>query len=392
MERSKCSYIMLIDMDSFFVNVERIKDPSLTGKPVIVGGEPRARGVVTCASYEARRYGIKAAMPLVKAKKLCPHAVFRPVDWENYSFYSNKVMKLLHQFTPDMEQVSIDEAYLDMNGTERLWGHPCEVASRIQALITHETGLDATIGLGSNKLIAKIAADCAKPKGMLWILPEYESSFLSYLTLDKIPGVGPKTASIFNELNIFTAKQLLSIPADWIKNTLGNNALAIYHRAQGKDDSMVNSGHELPKSIGKEITFTEDTEDLAYLESVLHYMIEELCIKLRTKKMMCGSMTLKLRYSDFLTISKSCKIPSFSSLSYELFPRAKILLMNSFKRRTKVRLLGISVSHLAVFHHQSLLFPDQGLLKWMRLSPHIDKIRKKYGFHSLMNGDIIAIK
>ena len=377
-------------MDSFFVNVERVKNPSLKSKPVIVGGEPQGRGVVSCASYEARRYGIKAAMPLLKAKKLCPHAIFLPVDWKSYCHYSDKVMHLLHQFTPDVEQVSIDEAYLDMSGTERLWGHPYTSASKMQSLIKNRIGLDSTIGLGSNKLVAKIAADLAKPKGILWILPEQESSFLSFLPLEKIPGVGPKTALLFHELNIHTAKQLLSIPAAWVKQVMGNNGLFIYHQAQGKDDSAVHSDHELPKSCGREITFDNDTENLAYLISTLHYMIEELCMRLRTTKMMCRTITLKLRYSDFLTITRSCQVPSFSCLSYELFPLARNLLKQIFKRRTKIRLLGVSLSHLIFHHNQSFLFPDPHLLKWSRLSPHIDAIRKKYGFRSLLNADLMG--
>ncbi|OGF67481.1 MAG: hypothetical protein A2Y62_16255 [Candidatus Fischerbacteria bacterium RBG_13_37_8] len=391
MKKEIISYLLHVDMDSFFVSVEQILNPALRGKPVIVGGESHQRGVVACASYEARKYGIRAAMPVAKAKRLCPDVICVPGTWSQYSYYSGKVMHFLQQFTPAVEQVSIDEAYLNLLGTERLWGHPYSVALKIQQGIKNEIGLDATIGLGSNKLIAKIASDIAKPKGIVWILPEYETSFLSHLPIEAIPGIGPKTTQMLNELNIQTVQQFLSIPSHLVKQALGNNALFLYHKAQGIDYSMVRSEHEFPKSMGREITFHNDTEDTYYLTAVLHYLIEELCTRLRNHQIMCHTLTLKLRYSDFLTITKSCQLKYFSDLSVELFPVAKTLFLSAYTRRVKLRLIGISLSQLMPHNYQHSLFPDEHLLKWSRLNHHVDQIRKKYGFTSILNADTLAV-
>jgi len=378
------SWIMHIDMDTFFVSVERVCNPGLEGKPIIVGGDPAGRGVVACASYEVRKYGVKAGMPLSTAKKLCPSAIFLKGSWEKYSMYSEKVMSILNNYTPDIEQVSIDEAYLDLTGTERLWGHPYELAENIQRRIKKETGLDATIGLGSNKLIAKIASGLAKPRGVLWIMPNYEAAFLSYLPLEKIPGVGPKTAQIFKELNIRTAKELLSIPSEWIRRTFGDSGLSIYKRAMGIDDSKVISFSQLPKSVSREITFDEDTENLSYLIAILQYLMEELCTRIRAMKAMCKTISLKLRYSDFQTIERSAQLNNFSCLSYEIFPVAKELLIKNYNRRVKIRLIGITFSNLIYNYRQGFLFEEKERRKWSLLAPYIDKIRSKYGFSSIL--------
>jgi DNA polymerase-4 len=376
-------------MDCFFVNVERLLNPKYIGKPIIVCGGLSHRSVVSCASYEARKYGVTAAMPVPKAKQLCPHAIFIKGNWKTYSFYSNQLMQCLYKFTPDVEQVSIDEAYLNLAGTERLWGHPYAAASLIQKQIKKDIGLDATIGIASNKLVAKIASTLAKPKGILCILPGYEANFLGYLPIEKIPGIGPKTTQLFNELNIKTVQQFLSIPSYLIKNVFGNNALSLYFKAKGIDHSKVSSKEELPKSISKEITFDNDTEDISFMLAILHHLTEELCRELRTKQLMCKTITLKLRYCDFTTVSKSHQLTQPTQVSQALFPHIKNLLYNTFKRRVRIRLLGISLSQLTPQFMQPYLFSNQNLLKLTRLSSHIDKIKNKYGSSAITNADIL---
>lgn len=381
--------ILHVDMDCFFVNVERVINPNYIGKPIIVSGDSSQRSVVSCASYEARKYGVKSAMSTIKAKQLCPHAIFVKGNWYLYTYYSNKVMQCLYKFTPEVEQVSIDEAYLNLEGTERLWGHPYNAASVIQKHIKDETNLDTTIGIASNKLVAKIASILAKPKGILWILPKYEETFLSHLPIEKIPGIGPKTAELLKEFNIKTTQQFLSIPPHLIKNILGNNALTLHYKAKGIDYSKVSSKEESPKSISKEITFNNDTEDSNYVLGILHHLTEELCTKLRGQKLMCKTLTLKLRYSDFITVTKSHQLSYFTHLSHDLFPHIKNLFYQSFKRRVRIRLVGISLSQIITENLQHCLFINERLSRLTKLSSHIDKIKKKYGSESIINADIL---
>lgn len=383
------AYILHIDIDCFFVNVERVINPNYIGKPIIVCGDLSQRSVVSCASYEARKYGVKSAMPITKAKQLCPHAILVRGNWHLYAYHSNKVMQCLYKFTPRVEQVSIDEAYLNLEGTERLWGHPYTAASLIQKHIKEETNLDATFGIASNKLVAKIASMLAKPKGILWILPKYEETFLSHLPIEKIPGIGPKTAELFKEFNIKITKQFLSIPSHLIKNILGNNALTLYYKAKGIDYSKVSSKEELPKSISKEITFNNDIEDSNYALGILHHLTEELCTRLREQKLMCKTITLKLRYSDFITATKSYQLSYFTNLSHDLFPHIKNLFYQSFKRRVRIRLIGISLSQIIIENLQHNLFTNERLLRLTKLSSYIDKIKKKYGSESIINADIL---
>ncbi len=383
--------ILHIDIDCFFVNVERVLNPAYIGKPIVVCGDLSSRSVVSCASYEARKYGVKSAMPVTKAKLLCPHAIFIKGNWNLYNYYSDKLMHCLYKFTPELEQASIDEAYLNLAGTEKLWGHPYSAASLIQKKIKEETGLDATIGIASNKMVAKIASILAKPKGILWILPKYETAFLSHLPIEKLPGIGPKTTELLKELNIKTINQFTSIPHYAIKNVMGNNALSLYYKAKGIDYSKLSTKEELPKSISKAITFNKDTDDSNYLIAILHYLTEELCIKLREHKLICKTVTLKIRYSDFITSTKSCQLSCFTNLAQQIFPYIKNLFHQSFKRRVRIRLIGISLSQIIPENLQPNLFINDNLVKLTNLSIHIDKIKKKYGPNSINNADFFAI-
>src|SRR5947209_1208115 len=295
-------------MDAFFVSVEELYDPSLRGKPVVVGGRPNERGVVSAASYAARKFGIHSAMPLRTAHKLCPQAIFVDGHPERYRDYSERVFRILNSLTPKLAMASIDEAYLDLTGTERLHGPPLRAAHSLHESVRQQTELNCSIGIATSRLVAKVCSDQAKPNGVLWILPENEACFLAPLEVRKIPGVGKVGEESLHALGIRTVGDLAKCDETFLEQRFGKWGLALAGKARGLDaggwfDSDIGADED-PKSISHEHTFNEDTADPQILESTLARLVEMVSRRLREAGLHARTIQLKLRYEDFSTITR----------------------------------------------------------------------------------------
>ena len=371
-----------VDLDAFFVSVERVLDPSLEGKPVIVGGNPEGRGVVAAASYEVRKYGVHSAMPLSRAKRLCPHALFIRGKREYYVRASRAVRGILRNYTPFIEWTSIDEGYLDMTGFERLYGHPLSTAERIKKEIAGKLRLDISIGISGNKLVSKVASGLAKPSGILEVLPGYERDFLAPLPVEKLPGVGEKVRIHLEELGIKRVEDLTKIEGALLKTVFGVTGEILRRKAMGGSWSPLREPGT-PKSVGHETTFEEDTNDTRYLFEVLYLLTEKVGKRLRGKNLRGSTVTLKLRYSDFLTVTRARTLPSPTDLDSELFNVAAFLLKDLYSRRTRVRLLGLTVSKLRSGPFQKGIFEDPETEKRRGLYRQMDRVRDRYGFDAV---------
>ena len=267
--------ILHVDMDAFFVSVEEALDPSLKGKPVIVGGDPDGRGVVAAASYAVRRYGVHSAMPIAQAKRLCPHAIFLSGSHRRYSEYSAKVFEILKRYSPLVEPMSLDEAFVDLTGCERLHGPVLKSAEKIRNEILEALGLNASIGIASNKLLAKIASAYCKPNGMLWIAPGMEQRFLAPLPIQRIPGIGPTFGAELRRMGIKSVGDLARLPLELLEEAYGKWGVSLYSKARGISDSPVIGEVEDPRSISRETTLEMDSADPLFLESTLSYLTEK---------------------------------------------------------------------------------------------------------------------
>jgi len=382
--------ILHIDMDAFFVSVEEALDPSLKGKPVVVGGDPNKRGVVAAASYAARKYGVHSAMPTAQAKRLCPHAIFLRGNHKRYAEFSKRIFSIFEKWSPRVEPMSLDEAYLDLSGCERLHGPTLEVAEKIRKAIKETVGINASIGIGSNKLIAKIASEYAKPNGMLWIADGMEQKFLAPLTIEKIPGIGPKMAERLKRKGVKTAKQLAELPLELLETVYGNHGVSLYHKARGVCGSPV-APREETLSIGRETTLETDSADPKYLLSILSFLAEKTAAELRQTGLYSRCITLKLRYSDFQTVTRSQTLPAPTLDDETIFKTIARLFEGSFTRRTRVRLVGVRLSSLTPsYPQQADLFSTHSPENRTNLYRGIDRIRDKYGFRSILRGASVA--
>jgi DNA polymerase-4 len=377
-------WILHIDMDAFFVSVEQVLDPSLIGKPVIVGGSPEGRGVVAAASYEARRFGIRSAMPVTRARRLCPHAIFLRGSHGRYSEFSARIFDILDRYSPLMEPVSQDEAYLDLTGCERLHGPVPQTAIGIHDEIRQQVGINASIGIGANKLMAKIASGMAKPNGMLRILPHHERAFLASLPVGRIPGIGPKSQEEFKRLGIRTVGELAALPQELLEEVYGAWGIRLYERARGICHSPVLKRDDT-RSISRETTLEEDSIDPVFLESTLSYLVEKAVAQLRGEGLRARCVTLKLRYSDFKTVTRSHTLKEAVSQDYIILKTVMELFQKLFTRRSRVRLVGVALTSLVSGQAAQMdLFEALSVEKWQRLYRGIDRIRDKYGFHSIL--------
>jgi len=305
--------ILCIDIDAFFVSVEQALNPHLKGKPVIVGGVPSQRGVVASASYEARRYGIKAGMPLSHAYRLCPQAIFLHGNFRNYKAYSEKFYEILTHYSPIVEMASLDEAFLDIKGTKRLFGEPEELGQKLKNEIREKLSIPTTIGIARTRTIAKIAVDAAKPDGLFVIYKDNELPFLKPLPVDVLPGIGPKNFEILNHLNIKTVEDFLKTPS-WILNlALGVHSQSIRFLIQGGDYKFIPK----TKSVSRETTFEEDTLDLDFIEATIYYLLERACCTLRAENLLAQKLTAKVRFSDQLSAEPLSGHPATLSLITE---------------------------------------------------------------------------
>src|SRR5579883_3363010 len=316
-------------MDAFFVSVEELYDPSLRGKPVVVGGRPNERGVVSAASYTARKFGVHSAMPLRTAYKLCPQAIFVEGHPDRYRDYSHRVRGVLHSFSPLVEMASIDEAYLDMTGTERLHGPPLAAAHRLHQRMKEQTDLNCSIGVAASRLVAKICSDQAKPNGILWVIPGREAAFLAPLDVRKVPGVGKVTEKNLHAFGIRKIGDLAKLDEAFLEQRFGKWGMALAGKARGLDaggwfDTEIGEDPG-PKSISHEHTYSEDTADTAQLESTLARLCEMVGRRLREAQLQARTVQLKLRYSDFSTITRAHSMPRATQLDTELYAEIRTL-------------------------------------------------------------------
>lgn len=374
--------ILHIDMDAFFVAVERRRDPSLQGRPVIVGGDPEERGVVSSASYEARAYGVHAGMPLVTARMLCPHAVFIRCNHPLYAEASREVFEIIGRFSPLVERVSIDEAYVDLTGTDRLFGPAVQVAEMMHRDIRDKLSFPSSIGIGTNKLVAKVASSLAKPEGLIYVYPGREASFLAPLPVKRLPGVGKAVEKKLLMVNIRTIGQLASTDEKLLRRLLGVAGHILHERAKGIDPNPVIPVDPLPKSIGHEVTFPEDTSDKEYIKSVLHMLTGLVTRRMRRHRIQARTVTLKIRYADFVTQTRCTTFPHPTDLDSSICPVLQHLLQKLYTRRMALRLVGISLSNLIPAPQQEDLFSR----RLHRMYKSMDLIRDRYGFDAIMPG------
>ena len=382
--------ILHIDLDAFFVSVERVLDPTLKGKPVVVGGDPARHGVVASASYEARPFGIHAGMPLSKARRLCPQATFIQANLPRYQDASTGFMRILADFSPSTEPLGLDEAYLDVTGCEESYGSPHQMALAIKERIYKELKLTASVGIATCKVVAKIASDLCKPDGILEVEPGREQAFLSPLPIARLPGIGRKTEQVLKHMGITTIGELASLPLDIVKKHFGATGMVIHRYANGIDEREVEAPGE-PKSISKQTTFAQDTLTRHFLGSNLHHLCEQVSTKLRSQDKQARCVTLRLRYADFKTITRQVTLKEASNISHVIFATALQLLCKTLvQKETAIRLIGIKLSSLSGKEKQLRMF-DTKMEKWRHLDKAIDQIRRKYGSASLRKGKDIFI-
>jgi DNA polymerase-4 len=375
--------IFHVDMDAFFVSVEELFDPSLKGKPVVVGGQRDERGVVSAASYEARKFGVHSAMPLRTAAKLCPQAIFVNGHPDRYRDYSARVHEVLCRFSPQVEMASVDEAYLDMTGTERLHGPAFRSADRLHAGMKSATQLNCSIGIGTSRLIAKVASAKAKPNGILWVMPGQEAKFLAPLDVRDIPGVGKVMEQKLHELGIFQVGDLAKFEESELDERFGKWGLALAGKSRGEDaggwfDNDVGEGADA-KSMSHEHTFNEDTANVEQLHSTLMRLSEMVGRRLREANVHARTIQLKLRYKDFTTITRAHSLEQPTQMDTEIFEQSRRLFMNNWKRGVPVRLLGVQASNFDTVPEQiSLLDPSRNE-RWKKALAAADHLRDKFG-------------
>ena len=373
-------------MDAFFVSVEELFDPSLKGKPVVVGGQKHERGVVSAASYAARKFGIHSAMPLRTAAKLCPQATFVDGHPERYRECSAKVYEVLNRFSPKLEMVSIDEAYVDMTGTERLHGPPLRAAHALHQTMKAATNLNCSIGIGTSRLIAKVCSDQAKPNGVLFILPGGETEFLAPLDVRKIPGVGKVMEKRLQDQGIRTVGELAGRDERWLQSNFGALGLALAGKSRGLDagawfDADIGED-DGPRSISHEHTFNNDTAEQQKLEAMLARLSEMVCRRLREQNLHARTLQLKLRYSDFTTITRAHTLEEPTSVDSEVFAAIRQLFRASWNR-TAVRLLGVHAAHFDEESEQLSLDGRTAHDKWNQALSAADRLREKFGDNAI---------
>ena len=373
-------------MDAFFVSVEELFDPSLKEKPVVVGGQAHERGVVSAASYAARKFGVHSAMPLRTAAKLCPQAIFVDGHPDRYRDYSNRVYEVLNRFSPKLEMVSIDEAYVDMTGTDRLHGPPMRAAHALHEAMKSATNLNCSIGIGTSRLIAKVCSDQAKPNGVLHVLPDGEAAFLAPLDVRKIPGVGKVMENRLADYGIRTVGDLAAYDDHWLKDNFGALGLALAGKSRGLDagawfdgDIGVDAG---PRSVSHEHTFNDDTAEAHVLEAMLARLSQMVCRRLREQDLHARTLQLKLRYSDFTTITRARTLEQPTAVDSEVFAAVRELFRTNWNKGA-VRLLGVHAAHFDEESGQLSLDGQTAHDKWNLALLATDRLREKFGENAI---------
>ncbi len=380
--------ILHVDMDAFYVSIELLSRPDLVGKPVVVGGSPQSRGVVCSASYEARAFGIRSAMPCYKAYKLCPQAVFISNSFSHYSAYSRQLKAIFQRFSPLVEMASQDEAYLDLSGSERLQGSPLAVAETLRRTVLQETKLPCSIGIGRSKMVAKIASALCKPKGLLWVPAGNEGEFLGRLSVGKVPGVGKETKAQLYAYGIETIEELLGCSAEKFPAPLNRRLWELQQRCLGKKESPVVPYREA-KSVSHERTFDSDVSSLDQLDNYLVWLADKVATRLREKNVQAKTIGIKLKYADFTshTAEQSVFTPTDDALQMALI--AKELLRKRWNGKAPLRLIGVYAAGFDAPSEQLELFAEEKPASEPRktdgkIDRILDQVREKHGQNSLL--------
>ncbi len=379
-------YILHVDMDAFFASIEQVERPWLRGKPVIIGGDKR--GVVCAASYEARRFGVHSAMPVLTARHLCPKGIFLPVRKGLYTLVSERIMAILRSYSPLVEKASVDEAYIDATGMERLFGPPDRMARRIKSDIVRKTGLTCSIGIAPNKFLAKIASDMDKPDGLTFVSHEMVEGFMLRLPMAKIPGVGPEALKFFNGLGIKYVSDFLGFAEEyWIKR-LGRAGKELFDKARGIDNSPV-LPFSPPKSFSAEYTLSYDTGNIKELKRHLLHQVERVGRSLRRSGYMGRTVSLKIKFSDFRIVTRSRTFPDATSSTRRIY-EAALNLLDDLELPKKVRLVGVGVSNLSKGVRQVAIFDQYLLEKERKIDRVVDEIRERFGDDIVKRGYILG--
>ena len=372
-------WVVHADLDAFFAAAEVLRRPELRGRPVIVGGSPEGRGGVASATYEARQHGVRSAMPMAQAVRLCPQAVIVRPDGALYRELSQRFRLVLDDFSPLVEVVSIDEAYLDISNSERLFGSVEQLSRALKQRVRDEVGLAVSLGVASNKLVAKIASDLDKPDGLRIVRRGQEAATLGPLPVERLPGVGPKATARLRAAGIVTLADLAVAPGVLLLDIVGSDAGRLQARARGEDDRAVRGEPGERKSLGHEQTFDRDIVAHAELDSTLYRLCERTGAELRRRGLMATTVALKLRYDDFATISRQQSLDRPTD-AHQVIPvvAAELLDRALAERRAPVRLLGVRVASLATASHQLDLFDDHRV-RLRQLNAAIDRITERTG-------------
>jgi DNA polymerase-4 len=380
-------------MDAFYASVEERDRPELVGKPVIVGGTPEQRGVVSAANYVARKFGVHSAMPAITARRLCPHGVFLHPRIRHYAEVSRQIREIFERFTPLVEPLSLDEAFLDVTGSEQLFGSASEIGRQIKHAILSETGLVVSVGVAPNKFLAKSASDIKKPNGFFVVEPEHVQEFLDPLPVERLWGVGKQSSKAFQQLGIRTIGQLRQWPIETLKDRFGSHGEHLWQLAHGIDDDPVVPEREA-KSISHETTFEEDIDDLEVLRAWLVDLTEQVAWRLRRHRLRGRTVHIKVRFADFSLITRSQTLPEPTDITNELWQTADEMLRNRLPaNHLPVRLVGMGVSGFDTREHvQGLLFDQDQRKKHAGLDMAADQIRERFGSSALRRGTFLPQK
>ena len=381
-------WIIHVDLDAFYASVEELLDPALRGKAIIVGGSPGGRGVVSSASYAARAYGVRSAMPVSRALRLCPHALVVSGHYDEYGVRSRAVMAILRDYTPDVEPISIDEAFLDLTGCERLWGPIPQLGAVIQRRILEEQSLPASLGIASSKLVAKIACDQGKPHGLTVVEHGREEAFLAPLPIRALWGVGEVTAERLRSLGVETIGGLAAWGEDAVVRHFGDMGHVLYANARGIDRREVRAGHER-RSISQESTFDRDLDDAGVIHRVLLSMSEHLAGQLRARRLVAHTVRLKLRFPDFTTITRQATLERPTDQAPAIHAGATALLERNWRPGRLLRLVGVAVSGLEEESGYQLDLFEHRDQREIRLSQAVDAIRDRYGRRSIVRASLM---
>lgn len=388
--------IIHVDLDAFFVEVCRQNHPELRDvELLVVGGRRDQRGVVQSASYGARRFGVHAGMPIAEAVRLCPQATFFQGAFAHYRTASLTVRSVLHDFSPTVVMASLDEAYLDFAGTEQMYPVSLlPVAEQLREKVRQETGLDCSVGIGPNRMIAKLASDYAKPRGLMEVRMGWEEGFLAGLPLRALPGIGPKTAGRWAELGLVDVHQVQKMDERTLERLIGSDARQLKLRAQGRGGTVLRPDR-LPKSVSRETTLSYDVRDPAELERILALLTARVAGQLRDEQILARTVTMKLRHDDFRTVTRRQTLETATDLDAELYHAARKLFRVAFdevrQRDRGVRLIGIAATNLGTAAEPDLFeAPERGRLR--QLTAAVDKVREKFGFNSVTPATILELR